>query len=163
MGNNKKLIRLTEADLHAMVQEAVNTILEGQGWEYFINHMNKLEDATPEERIEIEKQMRDPKYKYGARSQFVGHGDFDYNDNVRQGKQRDYYDSKGEATPSHRGKPINNTFRGRLGRYAGAKGAKLATRAVNKIHKWAENLADPDKNPFSPFSKEGPVPFDDED
>ena len=160
MENNKKLVRLTEGDLYTMIQEAVNMILEGQGWNYFKNHMDKLDDATPEERIEIEKQMRDPKYKYGARAQFVGHGDFDYSNNVRRGKQRNHYDGKGEATPSHGGKPINDTFKGRLGRYAGVKGAELVTRGINKFHKWAEDFADPDKNPFSPFSKEGPTPFD---
>lgn len=159
---NNKVIRLTESDLREIVQEAVNTILEGQGWKYFKNHIKNLADATPEERKEMERRMRDPQYKYGERAQFVGNGDFNHKENFYKGQERKYYDNQGMPTNSHRGKSINDTLRGRIGRYAGVKGAELATRGVNKFQNWVDSAADPDKNPLSPFSKEGPVTFDED-
>ena len=160
MSNKKQVIRITESELKTIIDKSVQVILEGQGWNYFKNHMKQLGDATPEERQEMEKQMRDPRYKYNERGQFVGNGDFNGRANFYGKNEHNFYDKDGNATQNPNDKPINKNLSGRLGRFAGAKGAEYATRAVNKMQKFVDTVSDPDKNPLSPFSKEGPKPFD---
>ena len=160
MSNKKQVIRVTESELKTIIDKSVQVILEGQGWNYFKNHMKQLGDATPEERQEMEKQMRDPRYKYNERGQFVGNGDFNGRANFYGKNEHNFYDKDGNATQNPDDKPINKDLSGRLGRFAAAKGAEYATRAVNKMQKFVDNVSDPDKNPLSPFGKEGPRSFD---
>ena len=44
--NNKKLIRLTEADLHRIVKESVNNVLTELNWKTYANAADKLRDRA---------------------------------------------------------------------------------------------------------------------
>ena len=164
MSKKKEIIRITESELKQIIDESVKTILEGQGWNYFKSQAEKILDTDYEDRKDMVAKMRDPKYRYGERAQFVGNGDFNARKNFYAKNKHDYYDKDGMPTKDPNGKPINKNLMGRLGRLAGAKGAEYLARTMNGIHKMSDKLADPDFNPLSPFSKNGPqAPFDDED
>ncbi len=58
---SKKIIRLTESDLHSIVKESVHRILANEGWLFGKKSKkpNELVDKKPQKHIYSEKEMQD--------------------------------------------------------------------------------------------------------
>ena len=112
----ERRIRLTEGDLHKIVEESVKRILkEGQGWNAFKSRAKEIfngeyDDYNP---LDDENYAND-------RSQFIKYGDSGGDDNYQK-----YYDEEGRPCASREGnKKINKGFMGRLGRKAAVNGVE---------------------------------------
>ena len=140
----KKVIRLTESDLHAIICEAVNQIIEGQGWDYFKKAATAPIDYSNYRSGDMRKELSDPHVKKAMKN-FIKHGN---------ATETNYSDYSQEDLPSHydpnnpthgfydasdpyiNPKPINRGIGGKIGRAAGAAAgaAALATRhGINKL------------------------------
>lgn len=112
---NKKLIRLTESDLHRIVKESVYRILdEGQGWSIFKDRAKGIL------RGEYDNDLGQLKTDDGKKEtqNFINHGN-------GSGFDDDYYDEHGDSYPNNqtgRYKPMNKGLSGRIGRRAAVNG-----------------------------------------
>ena len=124
----KKIIKLTESDLHKIIKESVNNILngclnEGQGWDYFKDRVNDMKQSDAGFSTAM-KELSD-KETYKGMGNFIKTGD--RNGDV-DGYPNNYYysDSPSDAIEHNygeKGKPVNKSLRGKIGRAAGAAGA----------------------------------------
>ena len=134
----KKVIRLTEGDLHRIVKESVNRVLqEGQGFNMVKNVYRTLRDEP----------IDDSDLDYFGTPEW----DEDKERYINNGGDYKYYDENGEFTntrglqldPPYKNKPVNNGFTGRLGRRAAANtigGMLGAVKAGRKIKRGFNNL-----------------------
>ena len=112
---NKKLIRLTESDLHRIVKESVYRILdEGQGWNIFKDRAKGILRGEYDDDLDQLKTDDAKKEKQN----FINKGN-------AAGFDDDYYDEYGDSHPNNqtgRYKPMNKSLSGRLGRRAAVNG-----------------------------------------
>lgn len=139
----KQIIRLTESDLHAMICEAVNQIIEGQGWDYVKQAATTPIDYSDYKSGDMRKAFSDPYAKKGMKN-FIKHGNFtdtDYSD-YSQEELPSHYD---QDNPTHgfydasstfvNNKPINKSLSGKIGRAAGAAAGTAVMAARHGINK----------------------------
>lgn len=118
----KKIIRLTEQDLHNIVKEAVEQIIEGQGWNFFKTNAKKAMNGD----FDGDNPMDDKNYREDKKK-FIKNGSL--------GTSQKYYDDEGEASYDKSNKRINKGLSGKLGRKAGVFGTETAIRARNAYNK----------------------------
>lgn len=136
---NKKVIRLTESDLHRIVAESVERVLsEGQGWDMFKYGWKNAWNG------EGDSEMKD--YRKAGKSIF-GNKD-DMKDSTRNfiqtgdmnGADGEYYDPENPSNNAYRKygenyKKVDNSLGGKLGRAAGLAGAKMGFRTRDMYNK----------------------------
>lgn len=140
----KEIIRLTESDLHAIICDAVNQIIEGQGYDFFKQAATAPIDYSNYKSGDLRRELSDP-YKQKAMKNFIKHGnatDTDYSD-YSQEDLPSHYDQDNPTNGIYdasdtfvKNKPINRGIGGKIGRAAGAAAgvAALATRhGINKL------------------------------
>jgi hypothetical protein len=135
---SKKLVRLTEGDLHKIIKESVNRILqEGHGLDTFMNLAK--EKVGDYEDGDFRKGLRDM-FKGDDVKNFIETGDGDR-------KQYRYYNPKDPLAGSdvyHKGyKEIGRSKLDQFSRAAGlygGLGVMAAKRAANKIKNGISNL-----------------------
>lgn len=135
-----KLIRLTESDLHRIVKESVNKVLnemvdEGQGWDFF-NRVRRDYKNGDQDLDDYNQAMRDKETKVQARN-FINTGDYkgdkgNVYDRDHPASSDSYYKSMDhvksvygddkEAQKEYGA--INHSLGGKLGRAAGYYGAR---------------------------------------
>ena len=151
--NNKKIVRLTEEDLHLIIKEAVNQILEGQGLNRFFGALDDIEHADDDE---VEKNIqftKTPTYRL-MKKDFIRTGDPNHSYNHKIGKSYKYYDEQGHPTDERYDEwgderpEIKQNFRGALGRAASMAAIKGATHVAKGFRKWSKW---DEKQPWSPF------------
>ena len=130
----KKIIRLTESELHDFIQESVKTILseisnanteslvnEGQGWETYKALRNDIKNRDDYDFGEFKKELRD-KETGKAFKNYLKHGVADFFDHVDPNWDT-HYDATSPTSNIHAtnpdAKPINKKLSGKLGRAAG--------------------------------------------
>ena len=128
----KKLVRLTESDLHKIIKESVEKILqEGQGWDTFKN-LSKMRVDDYTENGDFRRDVRDA-FSGDNVKNYIETGDSDR-------RQYRYYNPKdalmGSDVYRHGNKEIDRSKMGQLGRAAGlgaGLGVLAAKRGANKI------------------------------
>ena len=133
----KKLIRLTESDLHNIIKESVEKILqEGQGWDTF-KHMNSASFDDINNTYKDGKRFRDDVKKIfddESVQNFVKHGGDNSDKHFRYYNP---YDPIGGTQVYHDGyKEIDNSAMGKIGRAAGTAaglGSMAAKRGLGKM------------------------------
>ena len=152
MEQNKKVIHITESELHDIIRESVNIILEGQGWNMFKYGMNNLSNGDKEDVANNVKTMNSDFFKRFPKKDYITDGDFNYRTNRHvHNKTYDYYDKNGLPSDNPNDKPIERNFKGAIGRWAGLKGVEAATKMAHGFNKLADAEA---KLPWSPFHKD---------
>lgn len=153
MEQNKKVIHITESELHDIIRESVNIILEGQGLNRFFGALDDIEHASDEE---IQKNIdftKTPTYRL-MKNDFIRTGDPNHSYNHKMGKAYKYYDENGHPTndrydtDGEERPQIKQNVRGALGRaasMAAINGAARIAKGFRKLSKWDE------KQPWSPF------------
>lgn len=120
----KQIIRLTESELHQIIQESVNRILqengmqEGQGWNLF---KKTYQDVKNGEYNNVpDKNLWPSRENVGN---YINRGSIS-NSKENPNDER-YYDENGDSHRSEYSdsKPINRGFGGKLGRAAGFAGS----------------------------------------
>lgn len=153
MEQNKKVIHITESELHDIIRESVNIILEGQGFNRFMDALNDMEHADEDEIQKNINFTKTPTYRL-MKKDFIRTGDPNHSYNHKVGKEYKYYDEQGHPTNERYDEygderpEIKQNFRGALGRaasMAAIKGATHLAKGVRKWQKWDE------KQPWSPF------------
>ncbi len=136
---NKKVVRLTESDLHRIIAEAVKEVLsEGQGWDLFKTAAKETWSG------EDDSYMKDRR-KNGE--SIYGRDKDDVKDTVRNfirtgdnnGDDGEYYNPEYPMNNHHQYrenyKKVDNSLGGKVGRAAGMAGAKMAYRTRDMYNK----------------------------
>lgn len=128
----KKVIRLTESDLHRIVRNSVNRILsenyeeEGQGYNTFKTLSREILSGDRDDELPY---LGSQEWK-NERNNFIQHGS-------GNGYDHDFYDEKGNATDNPEGnQPMNRGLGGKIGRAASAyalQGLGKARQSYNKM------------------------------
>lgn len=132
----KQLIRLTEEDIHRIVENAVRRTLdesldEGQGWNYFKDFSRNALNGTYDKSLKKHGGYQGYTDFYKNQDNgFVKNGGSTYNphganDDVHR---YDNYDQYGNPTNGD-GHKINQGISGRIGRWAGLHGANAILKA----------------------------------
>ena len=132
----RKRIKLTESDLHRIVNESVKRVLiEGQGWNMFNNIRKRANDYDDDDWDDWNNDMSDPEYRKDnkkAMKNFIKYGD-------ANNEGRPYYDEEGYATnypgENNQNRRINRGYLGQLGRWAGANAGMGYVHARNAMNK----------------------------
>lgn len=129
----KQVIRITEGDLHRIITESVNRILnegieEGQGWDYYKSVRRNMKD-NPDKNYDWNDFNRELKNMSRDRFRnFIQRGG-EYQDKGEENKAN-YYDPE-DPLMAHEDefydakKPVNKSLGGKIGRAAGL-GASIA-------------------------------------
>ena len=153
MEQNKKVIHITESELHDIIRESVNIILEGQGLNRFFGALDDIEHASDDEIQRNIDFTKTPTYRL-MKNDFIRTGDPNHSYNHKMGKAYKYYDENGHPTndrydaDGEERPQIKQNVRGALGRaasMAAIKGATHLAKGFRKLNKWDE------KQPWSPF------------
>jgi hypothetical protein len=130
----KKLIRLTESDLHRIVKESVQRILaesvnEGQGWNLFKSAVDAANSDDFDYNGYKQQVAKDPKGWKQQQKNYIKYGNFE-----GPNLQKDAYDKNGDASDTMNSfksvqgddalPRINHSLRGKIGRAAGLGAAK---------------------------------------
>ncbi len=133
----KRTIKLTENDLHNIIKESVERIInEGQGWDYFKNMSKKAWSGDYDDEINqhYQNKNRDEEREFNKNFIKTGTANPSWNNDT-------HYDPEDPITSSGNkfgrwSKPINKGLTGKMGRALGmgaAKAAVGARHAYNKI------------------------------
>ena len=74
MEQNKKVIHITESELHDIIRESVNIILEGQGLNRFFGALDDIEHASDDEIQRNIDFTKTPTYRL-MKKDFIRTGD----------------------------------------------------------------------------------------
>ena len=151
---NKKVVRLTESQLHNIIAESVSQILtemvdEGQGWDLFKSVRNDYKNRPQSYRLNDPEQKayeKSDEYKQ-AKKNFINHGnaehtdynlygDYDPANSGHYAKDKESMDfwTKDCSQGDTKYKPINRGLMGKLGRRAGL----AASNAYLKYQGWKQ-------------------------
>lgn len=130
----KKTIRLTESDLHDIIKESVNKILnEGQGWDFFKKRTKEIWDGDYDDTIkDYQNEKNTEEYKKDKKN-FINKGSaYSDNDNYYHTDEptRTLQDKFGKYN-----KPINKGVTGKVGRALGVAGVNAAMGARHAYNK----------------------------
>lgn len=97
----KRRIRLTESDLHRIVNMSVKRVLgEGQGWNTFKDAVREVNDFDDDEWDDFNKRMSDPENRADfdkKKKNFIKYGDWEDYDDEDDSDLPLYYDERGMA------------------------------------------------------------------
>lgn len=129
----KKVIRLTESDLHRIIKESVERVLnEGQGWNMFKASVKDANNATDDEWRDYEDY--DPEEFKQDKANFIKYGSWMKDD------KRPFYDDRGNSTYDDTGNRIKKGYLGQLGRWAGINAGKAYIDAAHGLRNIRKGL-----------------------
>jgi hypothetical protein len=160
---NKKVVRLTESDLHRIITEAVKEVLsEGQGWDLFKGAAKDAWSGKDDSYMKDGRENGDSiwgdkdEFKKQNRN-FIQYGDagrdtpYHYYDNDDIDEKERYYNperpmySRGKGSIDYLKKrtgmsdknlkKVDNSLGGKVGRAAGLAGAKMAYHTRDMYNK----------------------------
>lgn len=122
----KKSININESQFNAIVSKCVKKALkEGQGWDFFKGTLKNLNSASDSEVEDVYNRTKTDEWK-------KDNADFINNTNGSQ-----YYSKEGAYDGPFKGnKKVNNSIVGKLGRWAGLKGAETALKGKHFLNKF---------------------------
>lgn len=143
----KKIIRLTEGDLHKIVKESVGMVLnemeEGQGWNLFKDTVKRAYgDKNFQSDYEdfMKNVSQDPKEWKRQQSNYIKYGNWNGYD-----PDKDAYREDGDPTDTAYANPnwgddasprINHNLRGKIGRAAGLGASKAVLHGRGLLNRF---------------------------
>ena len=137
---NKKVVRLTESDLHRIVAESVERVLsEGQGWDMFKNSWK--ETWSGENDSYMKDRHKNGESPFGTDKDemrnmtrnFIQTGDI--NGSNGEYYNPEYPNNNFDQKYRENYKKVDNSLGGKLGRAAGMAGAKMGIRTRDMYNK----------------------------